>query len=175
MKWLRRAFHLLCLGVVCLLPACHHNSSPSNPASEPTANATTVVKDDVRFLLQTDKRLYRLGEPVHILYRATNDSNTTKHFGKVIQGFEMIVRISNDHKAIWWHDNNPTGMPTGEIELSLAPHASIEQSFDWMMMHDNGTLGKYDDDFPVTAGAYAVTCIFGNYPEPLMSLPFQIQ
>ena len=130
MKWLRRAFHLLCLGVVCLLPACHHNSSPSNPTPEPTANATTVVKDGVRFLLQTDKRLYRLGEPVQILCRATNNSNMTKYFGKVAQGLEMIVQISNSDEAIWWHDNNPTGLPTDDIELLLAPHASIEQSFD---------------------------------------------
>ena len=171
MKWLRRAFHLLCLGVVCLLPACHHNSSPSNPTPEPTANATTVVKDGVRFLLQTDKRLYRLGEPVQILCRATNNSNMTKHF---TEGLEMVLRISNDYEAIWWHDNE-MGIPSIESELSLAPHESIEQSFEWMMMHDNGTLGRYNDDFPVTAGAYAVTCIFRNYPEPLMSLSFQIQ
>ena len=70
---------MLC--AACLLTACHDDSSPSNPA--PTANATTVVKDGVSYLLQTDKPLYRLGEPVQILYRATNDSNATKHVGVV--------------------------------------------------------------------------------------------
>ena len=83
MKRLRMTFHLLCLGFVCLLPACHHNSSPSNPAPEPTANATTVIKDGVSYLLQTDKPLYHVGEPVQILCRATNDSNATKHVGVV--------------------------------------------------------------------------------------------
>ena len=50
-------FFAMTLCVVCLLTACQHDSSPSNPTPEPTANATTVIKDGVSYLLQTDKPL----------------------------------------------------------------------------------------------------------------------
>ena len=45
MKRLHMTFHLLCLGFVCLLPACHDDSSPSNPASEETAQKLRAAFD----------------------------------------------------------------------------------------------------------------------------------
>ena len=74
---------MIWLALTGLMTACHDDSSPSNPTPEPTANATTVIKDGVSYLLQTDKPLYHVGEPVQILCRATNDSNATKHVGVV--------------------------------------------------------------------------------------------
>ena len=162
------------LALTGLLTACHDDSSPSNPTPEPTANATTVIKDGVSYLLQTDKPLYHVGEPVQILCRATNNSNTTKHFGEVLYRYEIMLRVKDEHQTIWRHDNGTGWVPSCYVEFSLAPHESIEQSFDWMM-HDNGTPDEYDDDFPATAGAYVVTCEFGNYLEPVASLSFRIQ
>ena len=165
---------MLCFA--CLLTNCHHNSSPSNPAPEPTANATTVIKDGVSYLLQTDKPLYHVGEPVQIFYRATNTTNKIREFGEITYGTEMTLIINNDNEQrIWTYNNNPTAVPQGSIRLSLEPQTSLERSIEWTMVNDNGTLWNASDDFLVAPQRYLIYCGIGNHPETTVSLSFQIQ
>ena len=48
-----------------------------------------------------------------------------------------------------------------------------DREFSWPKLR--ALLGTSRLSMPDAAGAYAVTCIVRNYPEPLMSLSFQIQ
>ena len=169
-------FFAMTLCVVCLLTACQHDSSPSNPTPEPTANATTVVKDGVSYLLQTDKPLYHVGEPVQILYRATNTTNKKREFGELVKGDEMTVLIDTDKgQRIWTYMNKSACIPQGSSQFSLEPKASIERSIEWMMVNDNGTLCYESDDFDVAPQRYIISCGMRNHPEIMVSLSFQIQ
>ncbi|GAK50684.1 hypothetical protein U14_01917 [Candidatus Moduliflexus flocculans] len=172
MKPLYIVLNFICCGLLCLLTNCQHDSSPSNPIPEPTptTNASTVIKDGIEYLLQTDRVTYQIGEIVTITYRVTNREEAVQNLGFLINQQEIYLVIESHASVLWEYDNNPTGRPTAPREFSLSAGASETFTVRWKIP-SSFTPGNYEVKCQLLLSPYP-----GNLPviAPLSSLQIQI-
>ena len=62
-----------------LISGCKKNPAESEPDS--ILNINSIIKDNIEYYMQTDKKDYKLGENVEMLYRVTNLGNKEVYFG----------------------------------------------------------------------------------------------
>ena len=119
-------------------------------------NSMSVEKDGLEYSLETNRRSYRPGGDVRILFRVKNTTDQIKDLGTVINCEYCIcqLRITRNDDDVW--NNCRVPPPCGQKVLRLSPGESWEYAAVWKMIHDNGTL-EPEDDFPVGPGKYKVT------------------
>ena len=129
-------------------------------------NSNSIIKDNIEYCMQTDKKDYKLGENVEMLYMVTNlkDEDVTFRFPHSPQ---YNFWIEKDGKVIWRAIN---GWWTVETEFTLSPNNSKKFNYIWDMRDNKNILvnvGKYS----AIGGLYAGT---GNYVNTKVSVPIEI-
>ena len=121
-------------------------------------NSNTVVQDGIEYYIQTDRRVYDLGEDVEILYRITNlgdEELRVRGLAPVQDFFVAQEEGGRSFKEIWrwgWF-NVPI---TGPGVLSLQPNESDAISDIWPQIDWMGTW-DLEDDAQVPPGRYRIS------------------
>ncbi len=118
-------------------------------------NSNSVVKDGIKYYMQTDKSVYHSGENVHMLYRVTNLTEGPVEVGEILCGGAPHFAITDDDNADIWQYFRVIP-PCGYKMLCLEPYEHKDLEKVWNMINDNGTLSPHDD-YPVSHGEYKVT------------------
>ncbi len=107
-------------------------------------NSNSIIKDNIEYYMQTDKRVYNLGENVQMVYRVTNLGHVPVTFDFAIVQ-QSRFEVSDGTQTVWRWPKLVN--PAGSI-FTLQPGGSKGYSKDWDMINDNtGVLvvpGNYD-------------------------------
>ena len=120
----------------------------------------------LKYHMQTDKSVYKLGEKVQMLYRVTNLRDESVKF-VISHTPEWNFWIEKDGELIWSAVKSWSDLITIII---LAPDDSDEYSYVWDMKDNNNILvnvGKYN----AIGGFYDGR---GNYDHTKVSVPIEI-
>ena len=144
------------IGSIPLISGCKKNPVESEPES--ILNSNSIIKDSIKYYMQTDKKIYSLGEEVEMLYRVTNlsDEDVTFRFPHSPQ---FNFWIEKDGEVIWRAINGWWPVIT---EFTLSPNNSKEFSYVW-----GGEVGRYS----AIGGLYAGS---GPYDHTKVSVPVEI-
>jgi hypothetical protein len=118
-------------------------------------NSNCVVKDGIKYYIQTDKHVYHLGEHVQMLYRVTNLTENPVDVGQILCGGAPHFAITDEDSTDIWQYFRVIP-PCGYKVLHLEPYEHKDFEKVWNMVNDNGTLSPHDD-YPVTHGKYRIT------------------
>ncbi len=104
-------------------------------------NINCEIRDDIEYCMQTDKKVYRLGETVKMRYKATNRRDKDIDFQFVDQ-MQYSFKILNGGTIIWYRPK--AGLPalSGFV---LGPNSDKEYMLTWNMISDTGVLVKTGD------------------------------
>lgn len=171
---------ILKAGLVAIVLGCSAVAAPfitgceSIPTdSKPEANYNSTKMQNVEFYFQTDKKIYKLGERVEMLYRVTNFNQNPVIFSFGNSQF-YDFNIKKDGKEIWrWSDGKAFTTVITSFELDRYIKGSLfgrEFNEPWNMA-DNygaqvqpgnytvaGTLGTFDT-FKETALSIDITVV----------------
>jgi len=92
------------IGSIPLISGCVHNPFSSVRDSEQDLesylNSNSIIKDNIKYYIQTDKKIYNLGEEVEMHYKVTNlgSKEVTIYCG---QSPEFNILIKKDGETIW--------------------------------------------------------------------------
>ena len=120
-------------------------------------NSNSVVKDGIKYYIQTDKFVYHLGENVEILYRVTNVSENPIQIAGILNcayAWTHFFITDSNNTDIWQYLR--VIPPCDSTTLHLDPYESKEFRKTWSMINDNGTW-QQQDDFLVELGSYKIT------------------
>ena len=159
-----------CICSIPLISGCA--KSPVEAEPESILNSNPIIKDGIEYYIQTDKKIYSLGEEVEMLYRVTNLSDEAMGFtfDDQVQYYFAVTKDGNltyywypssnfDGNLIWFAPK--VGLPAGS-SFVLEPGGHKEYTETWNMINENGT-NQLNDDFLVSPGDYYVTGSFHHY------------
>ncbi len=118
-------------------------------------NSNSLVKDAIKYYIQTDKHVYHLGEQVQMLYRVTNLTENPVDVGQILCGGAPHFAITDEDSTDIWQYFRVIP-PCGYKVLHLEPYEHKDFEKVWNMVNDNGTLSPHDD-YPATHGKYKIT------------------
>lgn len=155
-EFLKKTLEGIVIGSIPLISNC----SEKNPV------IYTGPISGLKYYMQTDKSVYKLGEKVEMLYRVTNFRDEDVKF-IFPHSPEWNFWVEKDGEVIWMAVNTWWDMAT---LLMLAPNDSDDYSCVWDMRDNKNNLvnvGKYS----AIGGLYAGT---GNYVDTKVSVPIEI-
>jgi len=122
-------------------------------------NSNSILKDGIKYYMQTDKSIYHQGENVDMLYRVTNlrDEQVAFHFYDRMQCYFLVT---SSGAPIWFAPK--AGFPALS-SFVLHPNGSKEYTETWNMIDENGTPWIPSDDFLALPGTYDVTGSLSNF------------
>ena len=140
-----------------------------NPVkSESEVNSNSIIKDNIEYYIQTDKKEYKLGEIVEVPYKVTNLGSEEVTLN-TYQSPEFNILIQKDGETIWavyhgfWQYSPGVTLSAGESLNNPRPW-SIKNSSPskWDMRYDES--GGDNEGKLVEPGIYNV--IFVTYNSP---------
>ena len=111
-------------------------------------NSNSIINEGIEYYMQTDKKDYKLGENVEMLYRVTNLG-----VGNVTLGVVMAdplnyykFRVMRNGIQIWEYYHATAVLAFHGFGLDSYESKTFQDT--WTMMNNNGTRVIKDDDFP---------------------------
>jgi len=114
-------------------------------ASATLVNSNSVVRDNIEYIMQTDKSVYNLGENVQLLYEVINRGSysITFHFNDQVQYY---FTVKDNGNLIW--DAPKVGFPALS-SFTLPPGYFKQYTETWNMRNNQGLF--------ITPGSYEIT------------------
>jgi len=141
-KFIKKSLEgIVIAGIIPLISGCKKNPVESEPES--ILNINSIIKDNIKYYVQTDKKIYSLGENVEMMYKVTNLSDENVKFIFSTQPVFNFF-ILKDENVIWGANKYGIYVFT---EFTLSPNNSNEFNYVWDMKDDEGNLvnaGKYN-------------------------------
>ncbi len=152
-EFIKRSLGGIVVGSVLLIAGCndrsivgHYNEgyvesgNPPPVKSEPGSNGNSRITNDIEYYIQTDKKDYRLGEKVQMLYRITNlksephvfNFESNQWYGFDISAGEIIWQ--------WSYDKAFLNVPTN-FQLNPGEHKEFIENWNMVYMFAN-IVGK---------------------------------
>jgi len=156
-----------CICSIPLISGCKKNPVESEPES--ILNINSIIKDNIKYYVQTDKKIYSFGEEVEMMYKVTNLRDENVNFG-FSSSKQYHFKVKTDHQIVWEMemDGIPEQVPS---YFTLQPNESKEFNEVWGLVKDL----KYE--IPIVIGNYQVIGELwvsdSNYYVPL-SVPVEI-
>ena len=149
-----------------------NKKNPLNPDLNPGWNIATIITDDLKCSLQTDKKEYLLGETVIMVYKITNIGNTDVLYSSNGSS-PCYYEINNGENIIW---NHPDYTIDSVVRQILKPGESHEYNIAWDMYSQNppyfidrGSIvkpGVYTAAGQMISGKYRVALSIVINPSP---------
>ena len=173
------------IGSIPLISACGHNPFSSVRDSEQNLesylNSNSIIEDNnIKYYIQTDKKIYNLGEKVEILYKVTNLGKEELVL-RTYQSPEFNILIKKDGGTIWaiyhgwWTWSPGIKISAGEtLDNPLNYSKRMSDPPKWDMRYDESdeaNQGKL-----VGPGIYNVIFVTYNFPtEAEVGVPITIR
>ena len=90
-----------CICSIPLISGCKKNPVESEPDS--ILNSNSIIKDGIKYYMQTNKKIYSLGEEVEMLYRVTNLGKEEVTFNIYVHLYQpsYVFRVMDGDVMIW--------------------------------------------------------------------------
>jgi len=116
-------------------------------------NSNSILKDGIKYYMQTDKSIYHQGENVEMLYRVTNLRGEDVIF-RFYDRVQYYFLVTSGGDPTWFAPK--AGLPALS-SFVLHPDGSNEYTETWNVIDENGTPWTPGDDFVALPGPYDVT------------------
>ena len=124
----------VCICCIPLISGCKKNPVESEPDS--ILNINSIIKDNIKYYIETDKKIYSLRENVEMLYRVTNVGKEPRNFTfSCSQWYDFNVKKSDEEIWRWSYDKFFAQAITN---FGLNPDEYKEFIQNWNMTYNNG-------------------------------------
>ncbi|MCP4348720.1 MAG: hypothetical protein GY795_24845 [Desulfobacterales bacterium] len=127
-----------------------------NAVSPFPVNHATVEKNGIKYILQTDKTVYKSGDNVEIMYGVGSKSYDVITLGRVPSCSGYNLRIIQEDREIWKKFRILPSCPDSMANISFSRPRIWKKNAVWNMANDSGTAESHDD-FTVPPGIYDIT------------------
>ena len=160
-EFLKRSLEGIIIGSIPLISSCGKNPVES----ESELNNNSIVKDNIEYYMQTNKKEYKLGENVEMLYRVRNLGNKEVIFNFSDQVQYYFAATKDGNLTYYWYspktkDGNlrwfapKVGLPALS-SFGLEPGGYKEYTETWNMIDERGTTDTTDDTL-IAVGSYYI-------------------
>ena len=158
-----------CICSIPLISGCKKNPVESEPDS--ILDSNSIIKDNIKYYMQTDKKIYNLGENVEMLYRVTNLGNDNVDFAFCFGPKDRQCRftVEKDEEILWDTNNLPVTYVI--TYFTLGPFQSRDYVEKWDMLIVNESKSGY---VLVDSGIYNINGWLQGYINDPVSVPIKI-
>ena len=160
-EFLKKSLEGIIIGSIPLISSCGKNPVES----ESELNNNSIVKDNIEYYMQTNKKEYKLGENVEMLYRVRNLGNKEVIFNFSGQVQYYFAATKDGNLTYYWYspktkDGNlrwfapKVGLPALS-SFGLEPGGYKEYTETWNMIDERGTTDTTDDTL-IAVGSYYI-------------------
>ena len=127
-EFLKKGLEGIIVGIP-LISSCGKN--PLN--SEPELNSNSIIKDNIEYYVQTDKKEYKLGESVEMLYRVTNlrDKAITFKFSVPAESKPYTITVKKNEIFLYHNNIGPFLGVNMYYLFDLQPTEKVEYYENW--------------------------------------------